>query len=140
VLERTEAALQPMLDRSPQADQYYSDDFSTYHALVYYSGHHLTVTDRSQIYSVGADNMELRHYLARLAHKSRCIQALGRAIKLLVDAWNRRQLYIRQFPTCPAHVRDFIYPRYLTLPQKERADHERGRQTGTPTIECLGVS
>jgi hypothetical protein len=27
-----------MLDRSPQAEQYYSDDFSTYHTLVYYHG------------------------------------------------------------------------------------------------------
>jgi insertion element IS1 protein InsB len=106
--------LQALLDRSPQANQYYSDEFSTYHALVYYPGHHQAVPDKSQTYSVEADNAELRHYLARLARKSRCfsrcIHALRRAIKLFVFAWNRRQLYKRQFPTCPAHVRDFVYP------------------------------
>jgi IS1 family transposase len=114
VPERTEAVLQALLDRSPQANQYYSDEFSTYHALVYYPGHHQAVPDKSQTYSVEADNAELRHYLARLARKSRCfsrcIHALRRAIKLFVFAWNRRQLYKRQFPTYPAHVRDFVYP------------------------------
>jgi insertion element IS1 protein InsB len=111
VPERTEAVLQAMLDRSPQAHQYYSDDFSTYHARVYYPGQHQALPDKSQTYSVEADHAELRHYLARLARKShcfsRCLHALHNAIKLFVYAWNRRQLYKRQF-TYPAHVRDFV--------------------------------
>jgi insertion element IS1 protein InsB len=114
VPERTQAALQALLDRSPQAEHYYSDDFSTYHALVYFPGHHQATTDKSQTYSVEADNAELRHYLARLARKSRCfsrcINALRRAIKRFVYAWNRRQMYRRTFPAYPAHVRDFVYP------------------------------
>ncbi|NPV66255.1 MAG: IS1 family transposase [Anaerolineae bacterium] len=114
VWERSTEALQAMLDRNPQARRYYSDDFSTYHTLVYYPGRHQALTDKSQTYSVEADNAELRHYLARLARKSRCfsrcIHALWRSIKLFVFAWNRRQLFKRQFPAYPAHLKDFVYP------------------------------
>jgi hypothetical protein len=38
------------------------------------------------------------------------MDALRRAIKLFVYAWNRRQMHKRLFPTYPAHVRDFVYP------------------------------
>lgn len=103
-----------MLDRSPQAQRYYSDEFSTYHALVYYPGRHQAFADKSQTYSVEADNAELRHYLARLGRQSRCfsrcIHALWRSIKLFVFAWNRRQLHKRAFPVYTAHVKDFVYP------------------------------
>src|SRR5437870_11444749 len=72
------------------------------------------MSDKSETYSVEADNAELRHYLARLARRSRCfsrcIEALAGAIKLFVFAWNRRQLFRRAQPTYPAHVCDFLYP------------------------------
>ena len=103
-----------MLDRSPQARWYYSDAFATYTRLVYYPGRHEAFSDKSQTYSVEADNAELRHYLARLVRKSRCfsrcIHALWRSVKLFVYAWNRRQLCKRAFPHYPAHVKDFVYP------------------------------
>ena len=114
MVERNYQVMQAMLDRSPQARRYFSDDFSTYEALVYYPGKHQTVSDKSQTYSVEANNAELRHYLARLARKSRCfsrsLRALWRSVKLFVFAWNRRQLYKRAFPRYPAYVRDFVYP------------------------------
>jgi insertion element IS1 protein InsB len=114
VWERSTDCLQALLDRSPQARWYYSDEFSMYGTLVYFPGHHQALPDKSQTYSVEADNAELRHYLARLARRSRCfsrsIHALWRAVKLFVYAWNRRQLYHRLFPAFPAHVRDFLYP------------------------------
>jgi insertion element IS1 protein InsB len=112
--ERTENALQTLLDRSPQAKYYYSDEFSTYDTLIYYPGKHRALPNKSQTYSVEADNAELRHYLARLVRKSRCfsrcIHALWRSVKLFVFAWNRRQLYKRTFPKYPAHIRDFVCP------------------------------
>ena len=111
---RTPTALQAMLDRSPQAERYYSDGYTLYEALIYSPGQHLAVLDKSQTYSVEADNAELRHYLARLARKSRCfsrcLRALRTALKLFVFAWNRRQLYKQRFPTYSAHVRNFICP------------------------------
>jgi insertion element IS1 protein InsB len=114
VWERTEESLQALLDSSPQAKTYYSDQFSTYDTLIYYPGKHRSLPNKSQTYSVEADNAELRHYLARLVRKSRCfsrcIHALWRSVKLFVFAWNRRQLHKRAFPKYPAHVRDFVYP------------------------------
>ena len=111
---RTPEALQAMLDRSPQAAQYYSDGYTLYEALIYAPGQHQAVPDKSQTYSVEADNAELRHYLARLARRSRCfsrcIRALRTAVKLFVFAWNHRQLYKRRFPSYTAHLRDFVCP------------------------------
>jgi len=106
--------MQAMLDRAPQARYYYSDQFSTYATLIYYPGKHESLPDKTQTYSVEADNAELRHYLARLERKSRCfsrsIQALWSAVKLFVFAWNRRQLHKQTFPKYPADLRDFVCP------------------------------
>jgi hypothetical protein len=70
--------------------------------------------DKSQTYLVEGDNAELRHYLARLARRSRCFSrclvALTRSIKLFVYAWNRRQLHKKAFPNYHAHLMDFAYP------------------------------
>src|SRR5260221_4888529 len=104
--------LQDMLDRSPKAYRYYSDEFKTYQTLNYAPGVHQALPDKSETYSVEADNSELRHYLARLARKSRCfsrcIHALWRALKLFVFAWNRRQVFGRAHPDATAHVKDFL--------------------------------
>jgi IS1 family transposase len=98
------------VERNPQAAQYYSDDFATYHTLVYYPGPHAVAPGKSQTYSVEADDAELRHDLARLARKSRCftsaLDALRRAVKLFVPAWNRRQLHKRAFSTPGASSAD----------------------------------
>ncbi len=111
---RTPEVLQAIPDRSPQAAQYYSDEYTLYEALIYVPGQHQAVLDKSQTYSVEGDKAELRHYLTRLARRSRCfsrcIHALRRAIKLLVFAWNRRQMYRRAFPSYTAHLRDFVRP------------------------------
>ena len=114
VTERTTDVLQALLDGSPPAKHYFSDQFSTYDTLVYYPADHFSLPNKSQTYAVEADNAELRHYLARLARKSRCFsrspRALWFAIKLFVFAWNSRQLYKRAFPHLPAHLRDFVAP------------------------------
>lgn len=114
VWERSVDMAQQMVDSSPSAALYFSDAFPVWQAVLYLKGEHFTVIDKSQTYSVEGDNAELRHYLARLARKSRCfsrsIVALQNAIKLFVYAWNGRQLYKQQFPTYPAHVKDFAYP------------------------------
>lgn len=115
VLEaRTEPAFQAMLDESPQAQQYYSDAFGVYAQLIYDPGQHQALPDKTQTYSAEGCNAELRHYLARLARRSRCfsrcVQALRHAIKIFVFAWNRRQLVKRAFPSYPAYLRDFVCP------------------------------
>lgn len=105
---------QTVLDATPQAVLYYSDASPTYLALLYHPGIHIALPDKSQTYRVEGDNAELRHYLARLARRSRCFSrclvALTCAVKLLVYAWNRRQLYKQAYPDYPAHVMEFAYP------------------------------
>ena len=110
--ERGHARLQHMVDDAPKAAFYFSDLFSTYRMLIFTPGRYTPMPDKSETYRVEGDNAELRHYLARLARRSRCfsrcIHALRRAIKLFVYAWNRRQLHRQRFPQYPAHLMDFI--------------------------------
>lgn len=112
--ERSQETLQRMVDGAPQAAFYFSDLFATYRTLVYTPGIHTPMPDKSETYRVEGMNAELRHYLARLARKSRCfsrcLQALCRAVKLFVFAWNRRQLYRQRFPRYPAHLIHFVCP------------------------------
>ena len=67
-----------------------------------------------RIHTLEADNAELRHYLARLARRSRyfsrCPYALSCALRLFVYSFNRRQLYKLRYPAYAAHVMDFVSP------------------------------
>lgn len=112
--QRNETTLQTLLDESPQAVWYYSDLLSTYQSLLYTSGTHTPMPDKSQTFRVEGVNAELRHYLARLRRRTRCfskcIQALALCVKLFVFAWNRRQLYRQRYPQHPRHLIDFVYP------------------------------
>lgn len=109
-----EAHWQAVLDAAPQAVLYYSAGNPTYLALLYHPGLYLAFPDKSQTCRVEGDNAELRHYLARLARRSRCFSrclvALTQAVKLFVYTWNRRQLYKQASPAYPAHVMEFVYP------------------------------
>ena len=106
--------MQGTLDSVPQTGRYYSDVASVYDSLLYYSGLHLAMNNKSQAYSVEADNVELRRYLARLARQSRCfsrsLHALTYTVRLFVFCWNRRQLYRHRCPSYPAHLFQFVSP------------------------------
>jgi insertion element IS1 protein InsB len=103
-----------------QGNAYFSDLFSGYQTVLYWPAIHHPMPDKSETYSVEGDNAELRHYLARLARRSRCFsrceEALRKAIKLFVFAFNRRQLYKQQYPKYQAHMIDFAYTPVLPLP------------------------
>lgn len=103
-----------LVDAASQAALYYSDDFSTYSVLIYKPGIHIAMTGKSQTYRGEDDNAELRHYLTRLARRSRCfsrcLHALRRVIKLFVFAWNRRQRYRQLYLNYPAYFIHFAYP------------------------------
>jgi insertion element IS1 protein InsB len=114
VVEQREAAIAQQMGYEAPAKRYYSDHFKMYFNLHYGVAHYLAKLDKSETYAVEAGNAELRHYLARLARRSRCfsrcIKALRRHVKLFVAAWNRRQLYKQQFPQYETHLIDFVYP------------------------------
>lgn len=110
--ERSEALLQKLVDDAPQAAYYFSDLFATYRNLLYTPGIYTPVPGKAETYRVEGDNAELRHYLARLARRSRCfsrcLHALRRSIRLFVYAWNSRQLYRARYPKYPAHLIEFL--------------------------------
>ncbi len=111
VPHRTTEALQACLERAPQAKQYYSDAFPGYDTL-YYGAPYEMRSDKQETYSVEAVNADLRHYLKRLARKSRCfsrrMQSLARNIQLFVYCYNQRQLMKRLYPKYALHLIDFL--------------------------------
>ena len=111
---RTQEAIQHMIDDAPKAKWYYSDGFDAYQWLWYHLGRYEVSLDKSETYSVEGDNAELRHYLARLARKSRCFSrcpyALEQALRLFVYCFNSRQLYKQHYPNYAANVMDFVSP------------------------------
>ena len=110
---RSGTIIQDILNQSLQASRYFSDLHAGYQTVLYWPAIHYPMPNKSETYSVEGDNAELRHYLARLARRSRCFSrcenALRRAIKLFVFAFNRRQLYKQKYPQYPAHLIDFVY-------------------------------
>ncbi len=110
--ERSYDTMQPMLDAAPDAQRYFSDALDTYQTLVYYPGQHRVAPGKSETYAVEAGNAECRHYLARLARRSRCfsrcVTALRLALRLFVFCWNSRQLYRRANPKYTTHLIDFL--------------------------------
>lgn len=116
VWTRTQQAIQQIIDQAPKAKWYYSDGFDAYQWLWYHFGRYETSIGKNDTYSVEANNAELRHYLARLARKSRCFSrcphALECALRLFVYCFNSRQLYRQHFPNYVAHLIDFLSPLY----------------------------
>ena len=114
VWERTQPAIQELVDDAPKAKQYFSDAFDAYDRLWYHLGRYAISEGKADTYSVEADNAELRHYLARLARSSRCFSrcpyALECALRVFIYCYNRRQLYKQLYPAYPAHVKDFLDP------------------------------
>ena len=111
VFQRTRAVGQQMVNQA-RAAQYYSDQFSLYDSLSYRRGYHLSLLDKSETYSVEGNNAELRHYLTRLARRSRCFSRcldwLNRYLKAFAHAWNQRQLHNRNSPFDRKQVTDFV--------------------------------
>lgn len=60
-----------------------------------------------------------RHYLARLARRSRCIKALTMAVDMFVRFYNARQLKKGKCPRCHAPLTAMI----LTFPGKNSLDN-----------------
>lgn len=111
VAQRDHDTLQPIVDAAPMAFQYCTDGLTAYEALNYHTGLHLVAPGKLQTYSVEGGHADLRHYLARLAKKSRCssrcLAALKRNIALFVQCWNRRQLFRRDRPRYSPPLRNF---------------------------------
>jgi hypothetical protein len=71
-------------------------------------------SDKKETYSVEAVNSDLRHYLKRLARKSRCfsrrLEALRKNLRLFAYCYNQRQLMKQKYPQYHPPLIDFLYP------------------------------
>jgi len=114
VWTRTGTVVQEMVHESVQGQRYFSDGLDVYQTALYWPAVHHPMEDKSETFSVEGDNAELRHYLARLARRSRCFsrcqKALTNSVKLFVFAFNRRQLARQRFPAYPHHIINYVYP------------------------------
>lgn len=113
VSERSTENLQACLERAPQARQYYSDAFPAYDNL-YYGAPYEMRSDKKETYSVEAVNADLRHYLKRLARKSRCfsrcLDSLRKNLRIFAYCYNQRQLMKHKYPQYNFPLIDFLYP------------------------------
>ncbi len=100
--DRTTQTIQTVIEGVTNAFQYCTDGYTAYEAVNWHRGWHLVGHGKSQTYAVEAGNAELRHYLARLARRTRCYSKclvwLKRLVKLFVHYWNIRQLHHRAYP------------------------------------------
>jgi IS1 family transposase len=61
VFQRTQQAIQDLVDPRPKSKRYYSDAFDAYYRLGYHTGQNKVSQDKTDTYSVEAGNAELRH-------------------------------------------------------------------------------
>ena len=97
--ERTQEAIQQMVDDAPKAKWYFSDGFDAYSRLWYHSGRYEVSEGKNDTYSVEGDNAELRHYLARLARKSRCFSRCLEVVCVFVQSQAASQADLPKLPS-----------------------------------------
>lgn len=111
---QNQQVFQAVVDAAPRARQYFADQNPIYPALVYYPGKFAVSEGKADTFTVEGSNADLRHYLARLARRSRCFSrcphALQCALQLFVFCYNQRQLYKQTYPRYPSHLIDFVTP------------------------------
>ena len=112
--ERSVDCLQCLVDRLPQARRYYSDGFEGYEDVVYYPGRHTLSVGKRDTYTVEGCNADLRHYVAVLARKTRCVTrsvaSLRDSICLFVAAYNQQQLHRFRYPEYSFSLIDVVSP------------------------------
>ena len=91
--------MQEVVDSLPPADAYCSDRSSIYPDLDWPEGSvHVISKGKEETHTIESINSNLRHYLKRLARRTRCFskcfKALARSVKLFAWYYNRRQRVI----------------------------------------------
>jgi len=100
VLEQLQwEGMQQVVDSLPKAENYCSDQSSIYPDLEWPTGSsHIISKGKEQTHTIESINANLRHYLKRLARRTRCFskcfQALERSVRLFAWYYNRRQRVI----------------------------------------------
>ncbi len=91
--------MQEVVESLPPAESYCSDRSPIYPDLIWPEGStHIISHGKEQTHTIESLNANLRHYLKRLARRTRCFskcfKALARSIRLFAWYYNRRQRVI----------------------------------------------
>lgn len=102
-LDRGLETLQAVADTLPAAQGYASDGPAAYSEGIWPAGgQHILSLGKANTHTIESVNANLRTYLKRLARRNRCfsrsLEALRRAVRLIVYYYNQRQrLYSERF-------------------------------------------
>jgi len=91
--DKSPERIQAIVDKAPEAKQYFTDGWSGYVNLVYPGQHIRNVRDKSNTFTVESVNADLRHYIPILARRSRCfprkLETLRAVLEVFVEAYNK---------------------------------------------------
>lgn len=108
------AVIQQMVDRTLQAEKYYTDGGQVYLGVDFLGRHERNIRDKSDTHNIEGSNADIRHYIAGLRRRSRCFfrktETLRAVLGLFMNAYNRfgaaKQQYRSTHPGCG---RDFPF-------------------------------
>ena len=106
--------IQAMVDRSPEAKNYYTDGGVAYLDVIFWGEHRRNVHNKSDTYIIEGSNSDIRHYIAGLRRKSRCffrsLETLKAVLTLFINAYNQFGAAKHAFKTRhPDYGRDFPF-------------------------------
>jgi IS1 family transposase len=85
--------IQAMVDRSPEAKNYYTDGGAAYLDVIFWGKHKRNVHNKSDTHIIEGSNSDIRHYIAGLRRKSRCFfrskETLTAVLTLFINAYNQ---------------------------------------------------
>jgi IS1 family transposase len=85
--------IQGMVDRSPEAKNYYTDGGVVYLDVIFWGKHRRNIRNKSDTHIIEGSNSDIRHYIAGLRRKSRCffrsLETLEAVLTLFINAYNK---------------------------------------------------
>jgi IS1 family transposase len=85
--------IQGIVDNSPWAKQYCTDEYFGYLDAVFPGRHIYNIRNKSNTFTVEGVNADLRHYIPVLARRSRCfarkLETLQAVLAVFQEAYNR---------------------------------------------------
>ncbi len=85
--------IQAMVDRSPHAENYYTDGGTSYLDVLFWGRHRRNIHNKSDTHIIEGTNADIRHYIAGLRRKSRCffrsLETMKAVLSLFINAYNQ---------------------------------------------------
>lgn len=100
-MKKSAKYIQSIVDNAPDADYYCTDSYLGYLDVIYPGKHIRNIHNKSDKFTVGGVNADLRHYIPLLARRSRCfprsLDMLKAVLSVFAEAYNRFHLAVFKF-------------------------------------------